>query len=103
MISAPVKIELIGDFVAIRWPDGREDVHLMEALRAASPSAENKGEADLFGRVRGGDPRTAYPGVRIEDWEWVGSYAVRFIFSDKHQSGLFSYELLRKLGEELAE
>lgn len=99
MISAPTQIALIGDFVAIVWPDGREDVHPMDALRAASPSAENKGEADIFGRVHGADPRTEFPGVRVESWEWVGSYAVRFVFSDGHQSGLFSYELLHELGE----
>jgi len=98
MTPHPLEIQLIGQYVAFRWSDGREDVHAMEALRAASPSAENMGEPDLFGRIHGGDPRTEFPGVRVEDWEWVGNYAIRFIFSDRHQSGLFSFALLRDLG-----
>lgn len=102
MTPAPTQVALIGDFVALVWPDGREDVLAMEALRAASPSAENKGEADLFGRIHGGDPRTAYPGVKVDNWEWVGGYALRFIFSDGHQSGLFSFQMLRDLGAESA-
>jgi DUF971 family protein len=96
----PADLQIIGDFIALRWSDGREDALSMEALRAASPSAANKGETDLFGNVRGGDPRTHFPGVRVNDWEWVGNYAIRFIFSDGHQTGLFSYPLLRALGAE---
>jgi DUF971 family protein len=103
MTPAPSQIALIGDFVAIQWPDGREDVFSMEELRAASPSAENKGEADLFGRVHGADPRTEYPGVKVDSWHWIGSYALRFVFSDGHQSGLFSFDLLRELGAQKSE
>ncbi|MFP4281861.1 MAG: gamma-butyrobetaine hydroxylase-like domain-containing protein [Opitutales bacterium] len=103
MIPAPTDLQLVGDFVALRWPDGHEDVLAMETLRAASPSAANKGEPDLFGRIHGADPRTAFPGVRVEGWEWVGGYAVRFLFSDGHQSGLFSFGLLRQLGEAAGE
>ena len=101
MTPAPSDIQLIGDFVAIRWPEGREDIIPMETLRAASPSAETQGEPDLFGRVHGRDPRTRYPGVRVEGWEWVGGYAARFLFSDRHQSGLYSFDYLRRLGASL--
>lgn len=100
MIPPPENIQFIGDFVALRWQDGREDTFSMEQLRAESPSAANKGETDLFGNVRGGDPRTSFPGVRAIDWEWVGNYAIRFIFSDGHDTGLFSFGLLRKLGHQ---
>jgi len=99
-VTRPEKIELVGELVAIRWSDGREDYYPMEGLRAASPSAENVGEPDLFGRIRGGDPRTEFPGVTVEQFEEVGRYAVKFVFSDGHQTGLFSYSYLRRLGEE---
>lgn len=98
MTMRPLDVQLVGDFVALRWSDEREDILPMEALRAASPSAETKGESDLFGRVHGGDPRTHFPGVRVTGWEWVGGYAIRFLFSDGHGSGLYSYGLLRQLG-----
>lgn len=92
---APEQIDLIGNMVAIRWPDGREDYHRMEDLRARSPSADNIGEPDIFGNIRGGDPRTEFPGVTVEGFEIVGRYAVRFIFSDGHQTGLFTFASLR--------
>lgn len=98
-IHRPKDIQLIGDTVAVLWSDGREDYLPMERLRAASPSAENMGEADLFGRVRGGDPRKQFPGVEVRDFEYVGAYAVRFIFSDGHNTGLYTFRYLRTLSD----
>lgn len=69
----------------------------MEDLRAASPSAENKGESDLLGRRIGGTDQTQFPGVRVSGWEVVGGYAVQFRFSDGHNTGLYSFDLLREL------
>ena len=97
----PTDLQIIGQDLAIRWSDERENFIPVEQLRAASPSAENTGEPDLFGRIRGGDPRTKFPGVSVLDWNYVGNYAVRFHFSDGHQTGLYSFEYLRKLGENL--
>ncbi len=101
MILPPTDLQLVGDVVALRWPDGREDFLPMEILRKCSPSAEMKGEPDIFGRIRGGDSRKNFPGVRVTDWAWVGGYAIKLYFSDGHQSGLYSFELLRSIGEEL--
>jgi len=103
VMLAPETIDLVGEFVAIRWSDAREDILPMSFLRAESPSAENKGETDLFGRRMGGDPRTSFPGVTVTDFEYVGTYAVRFIFSDGHNTGLFSYRYLRDLADTHAE
>ena len=100
-METPVDVQLIGDEVAIRWNDDREDYFKMERLRAASPSAETLGEADLFGNVKGGDPRSSFPGVRVDDWEYVGSYAIRFHFTDGHNTGLYSFRYLRVLGDHL--
>lgn len=99
-VPAPKKVELVGELVAILWEDGREDYYPMEKLRAYSPSADNVGEPDLFGRIHGGDPRTEFPGVKVEAWERVGRYALKFVFSDGHQTGLFSHAYLRSLGDE---
>jgi DUF971 family protein len=97
----PQNIALIGTEVAIIWNDGAEHYYPMETLRLASPSAENLGETDLFGRIMGGDPRREYPGVTVTSFDHVGSYAVRFTFSDGHNTGLFSHQYLRQIGEAL--
>lgn len=99
-IPPPESIQLIGTTVAILWKDEREDYYEMESLRALSPSADNIGEPDLFGNIMGGDPRTEFPGVTVTGYDIVGRYAVRFIFSDGHKTGLFTFQYLRKIGDE---
>jgi len=96
-MQAPVAIELIGDEVAIAWPDGTESYIRQEVLRQMSPSAETQGERDVFGNQYGGAKR-GYAGVRVTGWRQVGNYAIRFDFSDGHGTGLYTYEYLRKLG-----
>lgn len=103
MASRPKQIDMIGDELAILWEDGGEDYFPMEFLRAASPSAENVGETDIFGKVHGGSGKTEYPGVRVTGWEPVGNYAVRFRFSDGHNTGLYSYDYLIRLGAAIRE
>lgn len=98
-MQTPANIQLIGQEVAILWSDGAETYHAMEALRAASPSAENIGERDILGNQYGGDGPKTFPGVTVTGWERVGNYAVRFDFSDGHRTGLYSYAHLRRLAE----
>jgi DUF971 family protein len=97
-MPAPQDIQIIGTEVAIRWDDGQESFITFATLRAASPSAEVKGERDIFGHQYGGEVPRDYRGVEVQSWEKVGNYAIRFDFSDGHRTGLYSYELLRKLG-----
>jgi DUF971 family protein len=95
----PLDVQLIGSEVALRWSDGRESYITFATLRAASPSAEVRGERDIFGHQYGGETPKDYRGVEVTGWERIGNYAIRFDFSDGHRTGLYSYELLRKLGE----
>lgn len=98
-MPAPADIQLIGSEVAIRWDDGRESYITFATLRANSPSAEVQGERDIFGHHYGGEAPRDHRGVEVTGWERVGNYAIRFDFSDGHRTGLYSYELLRRLGE----
>lgn len=98
-MPVPVELQLIGSEVALRWDDGRESYIPFAMLRAASPSAEVRGERDIFGQLYGGEKPRNHAGVQVTGWEKVGNYAIRFDFSDGHRTGLYSYELLRGLGE----
>lgn len=100
-MTAPDTIQMIGDEVAIRWSDGSEAFYPMEFLRSRSPSAENTGERDLTGRLHGGSQQTSFPGVRVTGWQPVGGYAIQFEFSDGHRTGLFSFDYLKELSEEI--
>jgi DUF971 family protein len=94
----PLDVQLIGSEVAIRWSDGGESFITTKRLRANSPSAEVKGEQDIFGNQYGGEKPRDHSGVAVLGWEQVGNYAIRFDFSDGHRTGLYSYALLRELG-----
>jgi DUF971 family protein len=100
-LKTPKDIQRIGDLIAIAWTDGSESFFPMDKLRAASPSAEQQGERDLFGRQLGGSDRTDFAGVEVVGWEKVGNYAVRFDFSDGHKTGLYSFEYLIELAKRL--
>lgn len=63
-----------------------------EYLRVFSPSAEVKGHAQTEGLLV-----TAKQMVNIIAIEPIGHYAVRFVFDDGHQTGLYSWDTLYTL------
>lgn len=66
-----------------------------EFLRVHSPSAEVKGH--------GPGQETLVVGkqaVQIRELEPVGHYAIRLVFDDGHDSGLYSWAYLRELGRD---
>ncbi len=80
----------------VQFEDGVEFTLPFEYLRAYSPSAEVTGH---------GGPRLLIGGkgnVGIEAIEPVGQYAIRIVFDDGHDSGLYSWRILRDLGEQFA-
>lgn len=97
MTPFPEDIQSIGQEIAIRWEDGSESYYTFEFLRKHSPSAENIGEKDILGNQYGGNGPKEFPNVRVEDWQYVGNYAIRFRFSDGHNTGIYSWEYLREL------
>jgi DUF971 family protein len=67
-------------------------------LRVLSPSAEVQGHSP--------EQRVTVPGKRnvaISRVEPVGNYAVRIVFDDFHDTGIFTWHYLRELGEEKEE
>jgi DUF971 family protein len=68
-----------------------------EYLRVESPSAEVQGHSPEQKQIVRGKE-----GVKIEALEPVGNYAVRILFDDGHDSGLYSWDYLHELGREHA-
>jgi DUF971 family protein len=101
-LKTPQNIQLIGREVAIMWSDGAETYFPAGALRAASPSAETRGEQDIFGNQYGGGESGKFPDVEVLSWERIGNYALRFDFSDGHRTGLYSYDYLIQLAGKLS-
>jgi DUF971 family protein len=79
----------------IEFDDGRTFRIPFELMRVYSPSAEVQGH--------GPGQETLQTGKRdvvITDIEPVGHYAVKPTFSDGHDSGLFTWDYLYRLGAE---
>lgn len=81
--------------MSLVYQDGYSGELPAEYLRISSPSAEVKGHGP-------GQEVTQYGkrNVTISNIEPVGRYAIRIIFSDGHDTGLFNWPYLRQLSEE---
>ena len=80
----------------IAFDDGAKFEIPFELLRVESPSAENKGH----GGATTPPPVKGKANVSVLKAEPIGRYAVRIAFDDGHDTGLYSWELLYKLGAE---
>ena len=97
MHSSPTRIDVIGNTLALQWPNGKESFIDAPLLRTHSPSAENKGETDIFGQIHGGQEKKENKNIKILKVLPIGNYAIRILFSDGHSTGIFSWDYLRKV------
>jgi DUF971 family protein len=81
--------------LSLAFDSGERTVLEAEYLRVASPSAEVQGHSAA--------ERKTVPGKRavaIRDIQPIGHYAIRILFTDGHDSGLFTWPYLLALGRE---
>jgi DUF971 family protein len=90
-----IRLEEGGREVLARFDDGAAFALPAEYLRVHSPSAEVRGHAPEEAKTIGGKRN-----VRIVDILPVGNYAVRFVFDDGHDTGLYPWAYLIELGRE---
>ena len=88
-----IKLHQKSRILEIAFADGRAFRLPFEFLRVYSPSAE----------VRGHGPgqevlQVGKKDVDIQRIDPVGSYAVQFAFSDGHDTGIYSWDLLYEYG-----
>ena len=98
-VTRPWPTDLVFDRAAralmIAFDDGEMFEVPFELLRIESPSAENKGHGPNVP-----PPVTGKANVNVLRAEPVGRYAVRIVFDDGHETGLYSWDLLYDLGRE---
>lgn len=75
----------------VAFEDGASVDIPFEKLRVESPSAEVQGHGAK--RIV-----TGKANVGVVDAKPVGRYAVRIVFDDGHESGIYSWDYLRDLG-----
>ena len=94
----PKAAELVSPFkLHMRWSDGVETEHGARQLRLACPCASCVEE--VTGRKLL-DPKSVPEDVLLLVVEPVGRYALSFVWSDGHKTGIFSWPYLRTLAAE---
>lgn len=99
MALRPERMEIVGNFFAVLWSDGSESILALEALRRACPCARCSGEPDVTGAVRMPAQRVQFVPASFElrEFERIGHYAVALRWADGHDTGIYSWDLLRGL------
>ena len=95
-MSTPTRIVVpeAKDSLLIEFSDGQEYSLSAEFLRVHSPSAEVRGHGEGNENLQFGKRD-----IKIASLEHAGNYALQIVFSDGHDSGIYSWEYLRKLAE----
>jgi DUF971 family protein len=97
---APIDIQPIGSELAIKWEDGSESFVSLEKLRRACPCAGCKGEMDIMGNLYKNPDKPLLPlSFQLKRLDRVGTYAIKPVWGDGHESGLFSFDYLKRLTE----
>ena len=86
--------------LAIKWNDDEQSFISLKVLRDHCPCAFCSGEKDVLGNIyQGPKQKLGEPAYKAVNMEKVGHYALRIFWGDRHSDGLFTYDLLRKLGD----
>ena len=95
MTPRPTEINLhqVSRVLDLTFDDGRAFSLPVEYLRVFSPSAEVRGHGPGQEVLQVGKRE-----VNISAIEPVGVYAVKFVFTDGHDTGIYSWDYLYELG-----
>ena len=100
LVPTPTELRVSQDrkLLTVAFDSGETFQMTAEYLRVESPSAEVQGHDS--------SQKKTVPGkkdVQIMKMEPVGNYAVRIIFDDMHDTGIYSWDGLHRLGSKMDE
>ena len=93
--ATEIKLRRRSRVLEVSFDDGSRFELPFEYLRVHSPSAEVRGHGADEGVLVVGKEN-----VRVTAVEPIGQYAVRLIFDDGHDTGLFTWKYLHELGSQ---
>lgn len=93
-IPSEIKLHKKSHLLELSYPSGETFTLDFEYLRVFTPSAEARGHAPGQETLQ-----TGKRNIDVERIEPVGTYALRLVYSDGHDSGLYSWDLLYNLGK----
>jgi DUF971 family protein len=95
MRATEIRLKRAERILEVSFDDGKVFRVPAELLRVESPSAEVQGHSPDQRQLVAGAA-----GVGILRLEPVGNYAIRIVFDDGHDTGLFSWSYLYELGRD---
>ncbi|OPX54487.1 DUF971 family protein [Oceanospirillum multiglobuliferum] len=93
LVPTDIKYRKKSNLLALTYADGTVYELEAEFLRVYSPSAEVKGHGEGSEVLQVGKKYVA-----IQNILPAGSYAIKIIFDDGHDSGLYSWDYLYEIG-----
>ncbi|MGE5400281.1 MAG: gamma-butyrobetaine hydroxylase-like domain-containing protein [Ignavibacteriales bacterium] len=99
----PKQIKLNGtDSLTITWNNDKVHTFPLRFLRDESPDAGNKGETILWKHYDPIPKSPDKPGkYEVQNIKVVGEYAINIVWKDGYSYGIYSWDLLWRLGEYL--
>jgi DUF971 family protein len=94
-VPTEIRLDRAARVLHVTFDDGISYALPAEYLRVESPSAEVQGHGPNQKTILGGKQHIGIGAV-----EPVGHYAVRLVFDDGHDTGIFSWDYLHELGVE---
>ncbi len=94
-VATEIRLDRAERVLHVTFDDGSACALPCEYLRVESPSAEVQGHHPGQKQIVPGRRHVGIIGI-----EPVGHYAVRLIFDDLHDSGIFSWDYLAELGQQ---
>ena len=95
----PTNIQQIGNELAIQWNDGQESYLDLQLLRRACPCAACGGEPDVLGNLMRPNVSYSENSFELAGFELVGGYALQPRWADGHNTGIYSFQYLRRLSQ----
>ncbi len=89
-----IKVKKAEKRLDISFDDGQSFAIAAELLRVESPSAEVQGHSPDEKKLVAGRSHVGIIGV-----EAVGNYAIKIVFDDLHDSGIYTWDYLYQLGQ----
>jgi len=100
MAVQPTKLSLANEnLLVIEWADGTRRQYDVAELRQSCPCATCN--AERAKAAAGNESPIRQPTVTIQKMQPVGNYAYNIHFSDGHDTGIYTLQLLQELGREM--
>ncbi|HCA41777.1 MAG TPA: DUF971 domain-containing protein [Bacteroidetes bacterium] len=95
-----IKIELKENKLILSWNDNTNSKVNLKKLRDECPCVNCKGESVIFDSyIPIKSPFKPAGFYEIKSIEPVGNYAIQIIWKDGHNTGIYSYDILKKISD----